>query len=115
MICLLNKYFFLVPKNFDKSNMDFSIFDELGAYIGSIEGGIKLSDISENEKDYIESNLEDISSKIEASLKFQRQFGIPVERARELNLDAEEIIDIMEENWRMSVAVMDEVLGDHVD
>lgn len=115
MISLLNKSYFLVPKNFDKKNMDFSIFDEMGAFIGSIEGGIKLSGISDEEKDFIESSLLDVSSKMEASLKFQRQFGIPIERVKELNLDAEDIIDIMEDNWCISVSVMDEVLGDHVD
>ncbi|WCF11763.1 hypothetical protein NDS46_30940 (plasmid) [Paenibacillus thiaminolyticus] len=103
--------FFLVPTSFTKDNMEFNIFNEHGDLIGTTIRGISKGFVTTLEKEKLESYLLDESLKLEAEIKFLKEFGLQVSEAGLLNISCEEIFDIMEEKWLIPMEVMDEVLG----
>lgn len=113
LVSYKEKLFILRPMNFDKHDMEFSIFDLAGNQIGSTFYGIKegvkhFSSYDEKEEfmDWIQIE----SQKIEAEFKFLFEFNRPVESAYDLNHSAVEIMDLMQTKWSIPMEVMDAIL-----
>ncbi|WP_340392849.1 hypothetical protein [Paenibacillus sp. FSL E2-0190] len=110
LISYKKEYFFLTPVNFDKFDMEFSIYSLGGERIGSTIFGIQKTANpfpSEAEADEFMEWLQVEAHKIEAELKFVREFNRTIEQADDLNLSTVEIMDIMESKWSIPVEVMD--------
>jgi len=92
--------------------MEFKIYTEDGVYIGTNLTGIQNPSMySKEEKQLIENFLEIELHKIEAKIKFKKEFGICIENAHSLNLPPHEILERMEQKWFVPIDIMDTVLN----
>lgn len=114
MIRYQNQTFFLVPTAITKDDTEFNVFNDCGELVGTNMQGISKGVYSEEQREKLENFLIDESLKLEAELKFQKQFNIAVSESSTLNLSASEILDIMYSKWSVSMEVMDEVLGTYL-
>lgn len=114
MIRYQNQTFFLVPTALTKEDTEFNIFNASGEVIGTTVQGISKGSYSEEEKDKLENFLIDESLKLEAELKFQKEFNLSVSQSSMLDITADRILDIMYKKWSIPMEVMDDVLGTYL-
>lgn len=106
-----NHIFFAVPIACDRCDMEFKIYDEDGVYIGTNFTGIQNpSTYSKEEKQEIENFLETELHKMEAKIKFKKEFDVTIENAHLLDLPPHEILERMEQKWFIPIDIMDTLL-----
>lgn len=105
-----NHTFFLVPTSLSKQDTEFNIFNDAGEMIGTTIQGIAHGRFSPDIKEKIEDYLIEESLKLEAQLKFQREFNIPIHESSQLELSPTQIMDIMDSKWSIPVDVIDGML-----
>ncbi|WP_025680641.1 hypothetical protein [Paenibacillus massiliensis] len=113
LIMYKDKFFFLRVVNFDKYDMEFGVYNLAGEYTGSTFYGIKEGSdpfSSEKEKEEFMEWIQRKSHEIEAEFKFMFEFFCPVEAANDSGFSAVEIMDTMQEKWKIPFEVMDAIL-----
>lgn len=82
MIQFYNKYYFVKPLRVGKRNTDFEIYDNNGKLLGTnAEPLIDASYFDNNSQLYDEffDTIDKECEKIEAKLKFEKEFGTPIQ------------------------------------
>ena len=104
--------YLLLPINVDCNDMNFNICTERKEFLGTIFTGIHRKDLfKEEEREKLQDFLELEAHKIEAQIKFEKEFGIPISQAKELNISEKDILKLMDVKYSIPTEIMDQVLA----
>lgn len=103
--------YWLAPLNIDFFDMNFNICEENGTFLGTVVTGIQRRDLfTEEHREELQTFLEVEAQKIEARMKFEKEFKIQLEKARQLNISEAIILETMYTKYHIPVAIMNKVL-----
>lgn len=105
-----NKPFFILPKEFATTDIEFNVYDSKGKCIGTNLLGILDDTYSEQEKYELEELVLDISLELEVNIKFSEEYGIKITDWKTLNKSKEKIINSMSSKWNISEEVISRYL-----
>lgn len=111
MINFDNNYFFIRPISVAKGDMEFEVFSEGGNLMGTnVKGVSKHWFNSQQKKEEFEAIIEWESSVAEAKIRFLKEFHVPAEQWKNINLGLDTIFDIMENKWLISTETIASIL-----
>ena len=115
MLNFRGKSYFLVPKSFGSSDIEFNIFNKSGKLLGTNFTSIGLNEFdSAEEKNEFDEFILDYTTDIEINLKFEEEFKIRLQDYNNdkslIPLTIEEIVEIMDSRWNIHPPTMTKTL-----
>jgi hypothetical protein len=111
MVIYKEGFFFLVPDGLSSGHIRFDVYDINGRHLGDNFTGVKkCKNYSKEEIFELEELIQDQSINFETRIKFAKEFGVKIEKWKEVKKEKEKILLQMHDFWNVPKDIINNYL-----